>query len=228
MCLVYNPIVALSGLGALRFSAYDGTLARHARGAGGVTSTARWSLTRRALERLLERLGKDPESAGHRYQALRSRLLDYFDWKGVQRADLAADETLDRVARRLEESEPIERLEPYTYGVARLVLLEHLRMQLREQRATADAARQPADPPDAAEEERIACLVRCLQRLPAEERAFIVGYYEGAGRIHLEGRKLLAARLGIGYGTLKTRAHRLRVRLLDCLRECLESRGEGE
>src|SRR5262245_32792116 len=149
---------------------------------GGTSSTARWSLTREALARLLERLDTDPDAAGRAYEALRSRLIDYFDWRGAQRPDVAADEALDRVARRLEEGETIERVEAYAYGVARLVLLEHLRQQLREQRVSAAVALGTAGPPPADEEPRIACLLRCLQQLPAEERSLIVAYYEGAGR----------------------------------------------
>ena len=186
-----------------------------------MTWPARWTLTPRAFERLLERLGPDRESAGREYQSLRTRLLDYFDWKGAQQPELAADETLDRVARRLEEGEPIERLEGYTYGVARLVLLEQARLHLRERKASAQAALEPAAGPPPNEEARIACLMRCLERLPAEERALIVAYYEGAGRSHLEGRKALAARLGLVYATLKTRTHRLRLRLEACMRACL-------
>jgi DNA-directed RNA polymerase specialized sigma24 family protein len=194
---------------------------------GGGSSTARWSLTREALARLLERLDGDPEAAALRYEALRVRLIDYFDWKGAQRPEVAADETLDRMARRLDEGEAIERIEAYAYGVARLVLLEHLRQQQREHRATAGAALELARPADAHEDARIACLTFCLQQLPAEERALIVAYYEGAGRLHLESRKALATRLGIGYTTLKTRTHRLRIRLEACLRKCLTAQRSG-
>ena len=223
-----TPALSALTVGAIRISAYDVPLAGYWKEAGRVTSTARWALTRKALERLLERLGPDPEAAGREYQQLRARLLDYFDWRGVHRPDVAADETLDRVARRLEEGEPVERVESYTYGVARLVLLEQLRQQLREQRASAAVAQELAQGPEASDEARIACLVRCLQRLPAEERALIVGYYEGVGRSHLESRKVLATRLGIGYATLRSRAHRLRVRLEAWLRECLEAGGRCE
>jgi DNA-directed RNA polymerase specialized sigma24 family protein len=192
---------------------------------GGASTSTRWSITRQALDRLLQRLGRDPEAAGRSYEALRLRLLDYFDWKGAHQPEAAADETLDRVARRLEEGETIERVEAFTYGVARLVLLEHLRRQMREQRASAAAALEAANQGEGDEEARVACLTRCLQELPDEERSFIVAYYEGAGRLHLVGRKALAMRLGIGYQTLKSRAHRVRLRLEDCLRHCLDGQG---
>ncbi|HET9316945.1 MAG TPA: hypothetical protein VFQ51_15235, partial [Vicinamibacteria bacterium] len=152
-------------------------------------------MTRKALDRLLERLGPDRDAAGLEYDALRARLADYFDCKGVQRPESAADETLDRVARRLDEGELIEQVRPYTYGVARYVLLERLRSQLREQRASAGAAQEWVVPPDEAEEVRIACLTRGLEALPPADRELILAYYESAGGPRREGRKLLAERL---------------------------------
>jgi hypothetical protein len=167
-----------------------------------------------------ERLGPDPEAAGRQYQSLRVRLLDYFDWKAQRPGGGGGRDARPRGAPA-GEGDAIERIDAYAYGVARLVLLEHHRSQLREHRASAGAAVELAGRPEGDEEARIACLVRCLQNLSPEERSLIIGYYEGAGRSHLQGRKALAARLGIGYATLKTRAHRLRIRLEACLRDCL-------
>src|SRR5262245_36371747 len=94
------------GLRALVFPAYDvRRLGRRGYGSPGVTLTAQWSLTHEALGQLLERLGTDPATAGREYLALRDRLVDYFAWRGTHRPDVAADETLDRAARRLEEGE---------------------------------------------------------------------------------------------------------------------------
>jgi DNA-directed RNA polymerase specialized sigma24 family protein len=191
-------------------------------------SSERWSLTRKALDRLLERLGPDREAAGAEYHSLRERLADYFDWKGVQWPESAADETLDRVARRLEEGEPVDRVQAYTYGVARLVLLERLRSQLREQCAAAGAAREWVAHPDGAHEGRIDYLARCLATLPPEDRALILDYYEKVGGSHHDARRRLAQRLGIRYEALKTRAYRVRVRLEACLRDCLKARERSE
>jgi DNA-directed RNA polymerase specialized sigma24 family protein len=216
--------IAGAGLGPPGFSTYDvRRLGRRGNESHGVTLT--WSLTQEALERLLERLGADPEAAGREYQAIRARLVDYFDWRGAHRPEAAADEALDRAARRLAEGEPVQQIGPYVHGIARLVLLEHFRLDVREQRASAGAARELMAPPDASDEERSACLARCLQGLPEEGRALIVAYYEGEGRSHLKSRRELATRLGISYMSLKTRAHRLRQRLESCLRECLERHG---
>jgi DNA-directed RNA polymerase specialized sigma24 family protein len=187
--------------------------------------TARWSLTHEALGQLLERLGADPVTAGREYLALRGRLVDYFVMKGAHLPDVAADETLDRAARRLDEGQAVRQIGPYLYGIARYVLLEHLRYDLRERRAIAGATSELATPADTSGELSSACLVRCLRQLPLEERALIVAYYEGEGRSHLESRRALARRLGILYTTLKTRAHRLRMRLATCVRECVKAGG---
>lgn len=187
----------------------------------------RWSLTREALERLLGQLGSDSESAAREYETIRRRLIDFFDWRGALSPEALADETLDRVARRLDEGETVEHLRAYCYGVAKRVLLEWEKQRAREQVALRDFRPSPAnDEVSSTVEARVACLERCLRELPDDSRELIVGYYQGAGRSHLEGRRLLADRLGITYATLKTRAHRIRARLEEALRGSLE-RGIG-
>src|SRR5207253_9181889 len=62
-----------------------------------------WALTQGAFERLLDWLGQDSELSGERYLEMRKRLVLYFDRKGCLSPDDLADETLNRVARRLEE-----------------------------------------------------------------------------------------------------------------------------
>lgn len=179
-------------------------------------------LKTRVFERLLERLGTDREAAATEYEIIRGKLLAYFGRRGAALADALADETLDRVARRIDEGEVIEHVRRYCYGVGRRVLLEWEKRRAAE---VAAFARAPAvggvrDRPDLAEA-RAACLERCLQALPSHSRELIVAYYEGPGAAHLEERKLLAKRLAISYPTLKTRAHRIRVQLEACLRSCL-------
>ncbi len=183
----------------------------------------RWNLTPKALDRLLDRLGTNREIAAREYEAIRRRLIDFFDRRGARSPEALADEALDRVARRLDEGQIVEHLRGYCYGVAKRVLLEWEKQRARERAALRDL--QPAFASDEVSsnvEARVACLERCLRDLPDESRELIVGYYQGAGRSHLEGRKLLADRLGITYTTLKTRAHRIRARLEEALRGSLE------
>jgi DNA-directed RNA polymerase specialized sigma24 family protein len=188
-----------------------------------VLAERRQRLTRRALEELLLRLAPEPEAAGREYETLRQRLSNFFDRRGILSADALADETLDRVARRLEAGEAIERVRPYCHGVARHVYMEWRKEHVRESAALTEAARVAADGRTEGAEEASRCLDRCLAELPADSQHLIVAYYQGLGSAHIPERKLLAERLGITYVALKTRAHRIRTDLAVCLRRCLEA-----
>jgi DNA-directed RNA polymerase specialized sigma24 family protein len=180
----------------------------------------RWSLTRSAFDRLLLRLNAEPERAAREYDVVRYKLIGYFARRGVGPSEALADETIDRVARRLDEGHIIEHLDAYFYGVANRVMLESRKRRAREQAATRQF---PSPEPAASSELRevhVACLERCLRRLPRDSRALIVGYYRGRA----EERQGLAETLGISYTNLRTRTRRLRIRIEECLRECLEAR----
>jgi DNA-directed RNA polymerase specialized sigma24 family protein len=191
------------------------------------TPHPRWSLTREALERLLSRMGPDPEAAAREYETLRTRLLEFFDARHACSPETLADETLDRVARKLDEGESVRNLRAYLYGVARRVALEAEKLRAREWAASRDLRALPAREPPELVEARVDCLERCLRELPAESRELIVGYYDDTGVAPLERRRRLADQLGITYTALKTRAHRIRTRLEACLQTCLQERNSG-
>jgi DNA-directed RNA polymerase specialized sigma24 family protein len=178
------------------------------------------------LEQLLARLGPGREAAGREYQAIRRKLTDFFDRRGVSERDLLADETLDRVARRVGQGAEIQNLRAYCYGVARLVLMEWRRERTAEDKALAEVARQSVPRDTSLVEARVDCLERCLRALPAESRDLILQYYAGEGAVHLAGRRQQAESLSIPYGTLTTRAYRIRVQLEECLRRCLVKSGD--
>ena len=69
------------------------------------------------------------DSHGERYLEIRDRLVRYFSRRQCPHPEDLADETLNRVTRRLEESGAIESGAParYCYIVAKFVLLESLR-----------------------------------------------------------------------------------------------------
>jgi len=186
------------------------------------------SLTREGLEALLAYLDPDRERAGEKYESIRLRLVKLFECRGAPLPEESADETMDRVARRLAAGERIHSAEPaaYFYGVARNVLREVWARQ-RERRAGPELvlAAPPTDlekdPEDV--ESRAACLGKCLATLPLDTRRLVMDYYgQGVGARKIAGRKDLAARLGISTNTLWVRAHRARSRLERCVRECLD------
>src|SRR5262249_32371115 len=90
-----------------------------------------WTLTPSAFHRLLSWLDGASDSSGEMYLEMRRRLADYFDRKNCASPDELADETLNRVARRLEEEGNIVSDAPahYCYIVARFVFLESLRQE---------------------------------------------------------------------------------------------------
>jgi RNA polymerase sigma factor (sigma-70 family) len=195
-----------------------------------------WALTESAFERLLGWLGQGSAPSGERYLEMRRRLVLYFDRKGCLSPDDLADETLNRVARRLEEEGTIISDTPahYCYIVARLVFLESLRQRQRQEpldeRLSAHLTASAAASPEASEEEkererRWECLERCLGKLKPDDRELIVNYYRGEERAKIENRRAIAAKLGVTINALSIRACRLRDKLEACLRECLGGRG---
>ena len=191
-----------------------------------------WTLSKDALQRLLNWLDDGANSDGYAYVAMRRRLRDYFDRKNCQAADDLADETLTRVARRLEE-EGITRDDTparYCYIVARFVFLEHLR-EIKAHRLLAqgsgDVVPQPFTPPaaDAAEatgaqETLLACLQKCVEELDQLNQKIITLYYIGSERAKIDNRRNLAESLGLTQNALTIRACRIRTRLDACVRRC--------
>lgn len=185
-----------------------------------------WVLTKEAFDRLLAMLDADREEAGQKYERVRLKLVRYFQWRGGVAPDREADETINRVARRIDEGQDVRNLNAYIYGVAKLVLAESLRAREREMEAlggasAASGAEGPAADDDRDAAERRACLERCLGHLPEASRSLIIEYYQDEKSRKIECRKLLAARLGIPLNALRIRAHRIRVNLEACVRECL-------
>jgi len=190
-----------------------------------------WEPGEAAFQRLLTWLDEGIDSQGERYLDIRDRLVHYFARRNSAAPDDLADETLNRVARRLEETGAIDDVAParYCYIVAKFVLLESLRQRAREAgplRDDTDAAQSlRIAAPDAAGDERertLACLERCLQTCTASDRALILDYYGGQHDSARSQRKHLAGRLGLTANSLAIRACRIRSRLEACVRACRE------
>jgi DNA-directed RNA polymerase specialized sigma24 family protein len=191
-----------------------------------------WAPTESTFGEFLKWLDEGVDSGGEKYLEMRRRLVFYFDRKNCHASDELADETLNRVAQKLEEKGSITGLSPahYCYIVAKFVFLEHIRKADRGQTSLDDMtqshlrAEVPA-PSRAvavaeAKEKLDRCLDRCLGKLAAKDRDLILEYYQGEQRVKIEGRSQLAARLGLSMNALCIRACRIRNKLEACLREC--------
>jgi DNA-directed RNA polymerase specialized sigma24 family protein len=184
-----------------------------------------WVLTQATFRRFLEWLDSGIDSGGLNYLEIRSRLVFYFDRKNSTIPDELADETLNRVARRLEEEGEIQTDAPahYCYIVARFVFLESLRTK-KDSEVLDDrfAATPDLNEEQLIENRRKQCLERCMQSLTPEERFLIVRYYQGTQRSKIENRRALAANLGLTMNALSIRACRIREKLERCMRKYLD------
>ena len=174
-----------------------------------------------ALKRLLQYLDPDAEEAGRKFEELRRGLVRFFDWRGVHVPEECADICLDRLAKRILDGEQVVSVPAFTFGIARLVLLEHGRRKDVRTLSLDDApdTALAVDPPRSAP--WIDCMEAGLATLPGDARALIVRYYTGERREKIDDRAALARELGITVPALRNRAQRLRDRLERVVSECV-------
>jgi DNA-directed RNA polymerase specialized sigma24 family protein len=183
----------------------------------------KWTLTQEAFDKLLVVFGSgDRDQGSEKYLEIRTNLTRFFEWRACSFPEDHADETINRIARKIDDGEEILNPSGYAMGVARLLLLEIIKGRQREQSAlseigqTSEAYSAPDDG-----ESRLACLRNCLQTLSPDNRELILQYYQGEKSEKIRNRKKLLEHLGISVNTLRMRALRLRERLQGCVEDCL-------
>jgi DNA-directed RNA polymerase specialized sigma24 family protein len=182
-------------------------------------------LSPRALARLLDRLGPDPDRAGAAYEALQRKLIKFFDWRGATQPEECADEALDRLAVKLDEGSRVEDVRSYALGIARLVLLEQWRRpeaRLFPAHDTHLARLAAPESPD--DEPRRACFEGCLEELPPDSRDLVLKYYVAEGRAKIDNHRRLAEALGVSDNALRSRVQRVRDGLERCIAKCLSTK----
>lgn len=188
----------------------------------------KWTLTKEAFDRLLAAFDTDADEAGEKYLLMRRNLVRYFEGRGCPFAEDHADEAVNRVARKLAEGEDILDLNRYSYGVARLLLLEIFKEREKEARALSElpSLRLVDSDHDVLDEGqvRVECLNLCVENLPRGGKQLILAYYRGDNRSRIENRKRLGRELGIPNQALRSRAVRLREKLEACLTTCCRNK----
>ena len=174
-----------------------------------------------SLINLLDANSNGPSGTG--YQLVRMKLIRYFEWQKCVAAEELTDETIDRVAKKVGQGQQIENLMGYFYGVARLVLKEYERAELKHQRAVATLPRSTEEVHEDNEAAipRLECSKKCLKELCESDRNLIVAYCQPDGRPKKERRKDLATKLGIKLENLRLRVFRIREKLDNCVADCL-------
>jgi DNA-directed RNA polymerase specialized sigma24 family protein len=172
------------------------------------------------FDKMLRWLASDPEAAGRAYERIRIRLIKLFYARGCSIAEELADETIDRVVKKIEWlAEFFEGDQTlYFLGVARNVFLEYSRKPRPEELPAVLIAKEESDDLDLHHE----CLSKCLARLPEKQCELILGYYEGTKRAKIDHRKQLVELLGMTNQALRVRVLRLRVSLRKCVVSCVE------
>lgn len=183
------------------------------------------ALTSDTFAALLFYLDADRERAGEKYEDLRRTLIRFFEWRGAPFSEEHADETLNRVARKLSDGVEIRNISGYCYEVARLVFLETIKAvdSRTESLESAGSELVAASDPSGehiGKELRLTCLEDCLRALPAENAELILEYYRYEKRGQIERRRALAERFGLRREALANRVQRLRDKLEHCVSVC--------
>jgi DNA-directed RNA polymerase specialized sigma24 family protein len=185
------------------------------------------TLTQNTFDQLLLAFDANRDIAGQKYEIVRRKLSEFFEARGSDAPPDHADETINRVARRLLEGEQIQDLNSYFYGVARLVWLENLRardkdptpLELVPTPIAANTAELEVERQQ--REDRLSCLETCLAQLSDTNRTLIIEYYQEEKGLKIEHRKQQAEKLNTTLNGLRLRASRIRSELTHCVDSCL-------
>ena len=178
-----------------------------------------WKLTEEAFSRFLVWLNPNPDQAGEKYEDIRRRLIKIFTCRGCICPEDLADETINRVIRRVPEIAEAYVGDParYFYGVAHKIHLEYVR-----RKTSLEPPPAPEDSPRV--EEEYACLDECMDKLPSHSRGLVLQYYQEEKHAKIDLRKQLAEQLGIPLNALRIRACRIRMTLHECVLQCLKQK----
>ena len=170
------------------------------------------------FDRLLGWLDPDRERAGLLYEKIRWRLIAILASRGCALAEELADETIDRVSRRVADIQAtyVGDRAIYFLGVMNNVHHEYLKRpplpRLVEREDDVNTTEQMHQ-----------CLDNCLNALAPHARQLIEQYYAENKRAKIDLRKLIARKLQINSSTLRLRALRIRTKLQECIHQCLEA-----
>ena len=177
------------------------------------------TITKDSFEALLEWLDPDRDEAARKYEVIRGGLIRLFVSKGLMDAEFYADQTVDRVIKRLAEIRETYTNEPvkYFHGVARNILREAGR---RREIAT-DVLPECLPPQGRIDRELANCLRQCLLSLTKEKHELIYDYHVYDGHEKIDSHREMAEELSITIGALRTRVHHVRATLEECVRKCM-------
>ena len=179
-------------------------------------------LEQEQFDRLLAWLDQDRERAGLVYEKIRWRLIRIFAARDCPVPEELADETIDRVARRIPDiaTDYAGDKALYFFGVANNVHHEYLKRPAIPEGREKLRDDHPHGDPD--KEQTHTCLERCLSRLSSEARDMILRYYSLEKQAKIGLRRQIADELGVSINTLRLRVLRMKEKLQPCVERCLD------
>ena len=176
------------------------------------------ALKQEDFDRLLGWLDSDPDRAGLIYEKIRWRMIAILASRGCAIPEELADETMDRVARRVVDIRETYAGEKALYflGVMNNVHHEYLKRPMMSRPV------EIIDDVDEKEQTHL-CLEKCLGKLTSNSRQMIERYYSKDKKAKIVLRKRIAEEFGISVNTLRLRALRIREKLQMCIEQCLVS-----
>ncbi len=179
-------------------------------------------LTQEDFDALLAWLDLNRDQAGISYEKIRQGLIRYFYFKGCSDAEDLADETINRVIKKIPtlEKNPDYKYVTIFYGFASNIYLEELRRKKNKVTIEADFPYKIQEN----DEERQECLDECLKNLENEERQLLLEYYAKDKSDKFEHRRKLAESIGLTANAMHVKIHRLRFALKKCIEKCLSEK----
>jgi RNA polymerase sigma factor (sigma-70 family) len=181
-------------------------------------------ITQEDFDHLLAWLDFDREAAGVKYEKIRGRLSRLFAARGFYDAEDLADETINRVIKKIQWLKANYTGDPnlYFYGAAKRVAQE---AQRRKDKRPVEL---PLSPGDANETEvRMRLLDECLMELSADDQHLLFSYYADDGAVKINNRKQLVHSLRLSPAALRQRAHRLKAKMKTAVLERLREEGDS-
>lgn len=176
----------------------------------------KWDLNQEAFSQLLAWLNSNSEQAARKYEEIRRQLIKIFTCRGCTCPEDLADETINRVAKKVGEiaATYVGDCSLFFYGVARNVHLEYVRKKPVPEHSPASETSPESD-------REYECLERCMERLSPANRDLILQYYQEEKQAKIDHRRELARQKGVGPNALRIQIHRIRTGLQQCVIECV-------
>jgi DNA-directed RNA polymerase specialized sigma24 family protein len=180
------------------------------------------TLTTEAFQAFLAWLSPQKFEDGEAYEKARQRLIIFFASRQCREPESLADKTIDIAILKTAEIPAEARPIAYLIGIAKHVFQDYLDDVKKEQPESPGIKTDPGDSKLEVELKH-ACLDRCLNELPQDERTILLQYYSQAKRAKIELHRELAKRRGLTPNALRNLVFRLNKRMARCVNNCLEN-----